>query len=402
MSYWITCTPVSFSGDESHFSRDTGLLCRGFQRAGCMSKVVMPGPAREDDQSDVIRTDFANLEDAEWWRTLKADGVVLYAWGLPRYTAIARAIKTAGCTLVLNLDTAGLMTPFVETKNFWRGVLDSSIQRRGPAGGRVLAVCRMLKASLPLLMDLPRLRHLQFADIIGAVSPIALDRIRRYAFLYGFKATASRIRLIVHPVSPDIQYGGVQKQKQLIAIGRWTRADWVKNPTLLIESLGMALERHQDYEAVIIGAYDDSVTAMLDRMPPATSSRIHISGRVPLNEIIDYLRRTRISICTSRSESFHIASAEALCAGSSIVGYRSPFLPALEYFASENSGSLGASATPDSIASAISSEIRAWEAGERDPVAISTVWGERLHADKVAARILSLATETKQGIPAHT
>ena len=57
---------------------------------------VMPGVRQPDDEADLIRTEYANLESAEWWRAHKLDGVVLYAWGRPRYRFIAKAIHEAG------------------------------------------------------------------------------------------------------------------------------------------------------------------------------------------------------------------------------------------------------------------------------------------------------------------
>lgn len=31
---WYTCTPVSFKGDHTFFSRDSGAFCKAFQRIG--------------------------------------------------------------------------------------------------------------------------------------------------------------------------------------------------------------------------------------------------------------------------------------------------------------------------------------------------------------------------------
>lgn len=99
---WYTCTPVAFGGGPDFFARDSGLLCRGFQQIGIESCAVMPGPKVPEDEPDLLRTDYANLESAVWWRGHQLDGVVLYAWGSPRYRFVAKAIHEAGIFLVLN------------------------------------------------------------------------------------------------------------------------------------------------------------------------------------------------------------------------------------------------------------------------------------------------------------
>ena len=71
-------------------------MCRGFQQLGIESKAVMPLPGRVGDEADLIRTEVANLESAEWWRRHGVDGVVLYAWGRPRFRKVAEAILKYG------------------------------------------------------------------------------------------------------------------------------------------------------------------------------------------------------------------------------------------------------------------------------------------------------------------
>lgn len=106
---WYTCTPVSFKGDHTFFSRDSGAFCKAFQRIGGVeSRAIMPTPAQEGDDPDLIRTEYANLKDAAWWKSLGIDGVILYAWGVGKYLPIARAIHDAGIFLVVYMDSSGL------------------------------------------------------------------------------------------------------------------------------------------------------------------------------------------------------------------------------------------------------------------------------------------------------
>jgi hypothetical protein len=112
ISRWFTCTPVAFGGGVDFFARDSGLMCRGLQAIGCESMAVMPGPPQDDDDSSLIRTDYGNLESPDWWKSQKLDGVVLYAWGSPKFRKVAEAIHQAGIFLVLNQDNGGLISPW--------------------------------------------------------------------------------------------------------------------------------------------------------------------------------------------------------------------------------------------------------------------------------------------------
>ena len=61
-----TCTPVSFSGGDNFFARDSGLFRKTLLSIGIENKSIVQLPHRE--------------------------GVILYSWGAPRYTVVARAI----------------------------------------------------------------------------------------------------------------------------------------------------------------------------------------------------------------------------------------------------------------------------------------------------------------------
>ncbi|MBR5774692.1 MAG: hypothetical protein IKY42_00320, partial [Bacteroidaceae bacterium] len=102
------CTHVSFAANEHFFIRDTGLISRTLQSMGIESKCIMPLPYHDSDQREgIIRTEYKNLKSVSWWKSLGIDAVVLYSWGAPKYTLIARAIHKAGIKLVLHLDTSG-------------------------------------------------------------------------------------------------------------------------------------------------------------------------------------------------------------------------------------------------------------------------------------------------------
>ncbi|MEY2914943.1 MAG: hypothetical protein RLZZ184_4252 [Cyanobacteriota bacterium] len=199
---WYTCTPVRFAGDRTFFARDSGLLCKGFQEIGIECKVIMPGPRMDCDQTeDLIRTDYRNLEDPEWWRSLGAEGVVLYGWGSGKYVKIVKAIKQADLYLVSNMDTTGILGVFNGFSEYgsslWRVSMGEATSK--PAGMLRYLLRFAYSATLAVFRnDIGRARHLKQADLIGAITPIGMERIRKVCRFLGGEVLANRVKLIPH------------------------------------------------------------------------------------------------------------------------------------------------------------------------------------------------------------
>ncbi len=126
---------------------------------------------------------------------------------------------------------------------------------------------------------------------------------------------------------------------------------------------------------------------------PEVRERVTLHGRKLPGEVVGLFDVAQVSYCPSAFESFHIASAEALCCGCSVVGGRSVSLASFEWFTGEGDGRLAASDDAEGHAGAILDELTAWSAGERDPGIISQRWSSRLHAPRVAEQVLGLFEE---------
>lgn len=391
---WLTCTPVRFKGDHTFFARDSGLLCKGFQEIGVACQAVMPGPPMEGDQvGDLIRTDYCNLEDSAWWRSLGVEGVVFYGWGSGRYVPIVRAIKQADIFLVTHMDTGGLFSIFNGVSELG-GALWRTTVRGGhaPVSGLVRFAARLAyAASIGVIRsDLPRLRHLRQADCIGTVSPIAVERVRKVCRGYGGKALAAKVRLISHPCPPYMSPDPlIARERLVVAIGRWDDVH-VKGTDLLLAATGLVCERDRKVVFEIYGPITDPMRQWHSSLAVNVQSHVRLAGRVPNTELRRALQRARVSLCTSLRESYHGASAEALCCGCSVVGPDVPEIPSMKWFTDGPFGQMAAR-SPDAMADAMLRELSAWDAGERNPATIGSHWGAVLHAPKVAARILELA-----------
>jgi glycosyltransferase involved in cell wall biosynthesis len=380
----FTCTPVAFGGGPDFFARDSGLFCRGFQSIGVESRAVMPGERSPDDLSDLTRTAFANLESAEWWRSHRLDGVVLYAWGSPRFRRVAQAIREAGVFLVLNQDSGGLVSPLAGFHG-WR-------KDQRSLSGSGLRYFRSLAKGLThglLVTDPLRAAHLRHGHIIACVSPRAAQHYQRLCWFYGGVDMVDRIRCLPHAVEPRFRFSGGKKERQVICVGRWE--DRIqKRPRLLMDTIGRLVAMDEDISVAIVGNPVDKLRNWHNGLPPQQKNRIKILGMITRDELVEALGVSRVFYSPSAFESFGIAAAEALCCGCSVVATESVSMASFEWFVSEESGRLSGIDDASGHADALAAELRVWDDGERNPARISEIWCSRLHADKVALKVVKL------------
>ena len=361
----FTCTPVAFHGNDFFFIRDTGLICMNLRKLGAESKAIMPLPFHEDDiREDIVRVPMEQLKSADWWRSLNLDGLVLYSWGAPRYTAIVRAIKKAGIRLVIHLDTNG---------DFF---LDAAPRRRSLA-------TRLKEAVTHPLIDILRARHLGYADVITCAEPVG-EAILQKTFYGGLKG---KFFPFACPVSPTMAYDGRPKDDRIIAIGRWDDV-YQKRPEMLMQTISALYERGSTAATDIYGNITDELRAWHATLPPETQAKVNLAGLVPNHMLFDVYNSAKVLLCPSLYESSHIVSGEALCCGASVVSACQPILLRdVVWYTTKDSGTVAKEDTPESLADAILEELRQWEQGHRAPSAIAAHWQPFFHADKVMERI---------------
>ena len=195
---WYTCTPVSFKGDHTFFSRDSGAFCKAFQRIGVESRAIMPTPAQEGDEPDLIRTEYANLEDPAWWKSLGIDGVILYAWGVGKYLPIARAIHDAGIFLVVYMDSSGLFFPWQYWLPIAKNMYTKDVFIHGKIKGSAFFLLRLLKQHTWNLASRGRRKHLDSGDMVTFPIPSALQSVADREWLYG-KSFVRKLALVPPP-----------------------------------------------------------------------------------------------------------------------------------------------------------------------------------------------------------
>lgn len=390
-----TCTPADFPADSQFFGRDTGLLCRGFQDAGVECVVVMPGKPRAEDPEDVIRCELQDLSDPSWWRDSKLNLVVLYAWGNPRYQTIAEAIRSAGIILVQNLDTEGIHIPYGNFKAWWSS-LSAKLLAPQYLHIRLRLLARGLRDWLPWIYERKRMGMIECCDKLALVSPPAANSITCYAAALGHFGISGKTLIAPHPVTSIMRPGGTKTAKVLV-VGRWRPADRAqKDPDLTMAVLEQFLKSCPDWSAEVVGSGGRGLETLTRKWNKDLRDRLTLTDALPRDRLAGLYQSSRILLCCSRFESFHIASAEALCCGSSIVVADHPLLASTAWFTTNDSGTIAAKRDIGSFVTALLHEKDLWEKGKRSPERIAENWIPILHADNVAKNILA-----KSGLNHH-
>ena len=365
----FTCTPFAFPADESFFTRDTGLLCRSLQALGAESRAVMPTPAQADDLADApyMRVPMRRLKSAAWWRAQRVDGVMLYSWGDPRYTGVARAIHGAGIRLVIHYDA--------------NCELHGHLKRPGGA------LKRLVNRAKDALINRMRAVHLGYADAI-TTTPANRD-----AFLhdpaYGEHIAGKCVEMPC-PVSSVFRTMDIERERLFVAVGKWS--DVVnKRPEMLMATLEAYLATTDAAELCdteVYGAPTPEMEAWHAALPPDMRRRVRLMGKVDHATLCRAYNRARACLCTSYAEGTHNASLEAHCCGCAVVCPNRPVhLCNVIWYTQEGGGTVSAEDTPESLAAALQAESAAWDAGLRDPAAICAAWRPKVLPERTLPRL---------------
>jgi glycosyltransferase involved in cell wall biosynthesis len=187
-----------------------------------------------------------------------------------------------------------------------------------------------------------------------------------------------------------MRYEGQQKRNRVICVARWLPQDWPeKGPALLLSTLSNFLKERPDYEAMIVGRGASLLRKATFYPRCLDGMALQLIDYLPNKELPPLLAESKISLCSSFHESFHISSFEAACCGCSIVALKSPDLPALQFLATTN-GTLALEEDSKSFNTALLTEAAKWDQEQRSPESTAHRWQVETHADNVAARAFRL------------
>ena len=333
---------------------------------GVESKNIMPLPWHDDDIRDdgyLIRTEMDNLCSSEWWRSLGIDGVVLYSWGAPRYTRIARAVHRAGIRLHVHLDGGDSLSLF--------------------SGG----ILRRVKQCVLMLMVA---RHLSYADVVTMGKPIAALFAKRLLLRSAIK---NKVVESACPVAEQCRYDGREKEDRILCVGRWSDENQ-KRSRFLMRTLELFYASPRRTETEIYGKLTDELEEWHRALPIEMQQRIKLVGYIDNAELWERFKAARSIVCPSRFEGSHNVSAEMLCCGGSVITTRRDQLLNVMWYTEKNSGIVAEEDTPEALATAIAEEMQLWNEGKRNPAAIAAAWHPSFHVPQLVKKIFPVVEES--------
>ena len=394
MSKWFTCAPARFEGTAAFFWRDSGLICRGLQELGYESKVVLPGPAFDGESSDILRATRTELESAEWWRSLKLEGVIMVAWARHRDTPIVRAIVSSGAKLVLHVDGNGSVYPLFDQvehlKTLWRA-------ERGTGCGLAARSLAFLNkavidgARLLIRHTYLRYRHLRYTTVASYQTPTSFEQAGRLCRLFGGRNHGVNLQLTGYPIPVKCRWDpAIPKEKRIIAIGNWEILRQ-KRANVLMEVCARIASIHPDLQIDIFGARTGALTRWHQSMEGDLQKRIHLHGFQPGEVVTLALQKAQVSFFPSAHEGGPQAMFEGLSCGVTTVSLDSPDLQGARWAAACHHGDLAARDSTEAYVAALDRALGKWGQGEYSPKGISEFWIPRTQVQSVIKIMLDAA-----------
>jgi glycosyltransferase involved in cell wall biosynthesis len=337
------------------------------------TEVGYPYPVR------TFRTE-QELTEPAYWRALDCQAVVIITWH--RMTPILHSLAGAGLRVLAIAESDGQLSPRFHSGATYQFMVLQQPTLRGQLGAAKhwfqrywlharqehQALIENTEAS-PLLAFAAEGAARVFCDLLQQLHAPHL---------------AERVRWLPYPVAAEFCRGPVAENRpdRVIAIGRWDAAQ--KHPQLLEATIRELLRSGSATEIWIVGKASHERFQALAR----TSRLVRLWGIQPRAELCQLMSQCRSVLITSRWESGPIVANEMLALGGTIVA--TP-LPSLHMVCSDHRwGRLSLAATGRSLADAVRSEMQAWEAGKRSPLAIAGHWRPLVSPAGVAAGILRM------------
>ncbi len=321
------------------------------------------------------------LERAETWRTLAADVAVGITWH--RMAPMLTAIRAAGTPVVAIADSDGQVGFAAHPRISWLRI--GAYQKNLAGRARALRYfCRRFIASSRRrdAEELEFVASTRASDrvVLGSQPAIACFR----SFLRQQRAgdLATRLREVPFAVPEAFCLRALAaKEDRVVAIGRWS--DPQKDASLLAGALAQFLARRRSTEVVIFGADAEAAFGPLARR----DTRLRLAGIQEPHIVAETLATSRAALFSSRWETGPHVATEALALGATLVAAPMPNLAGM--IDGGRFGTLADSRRPDALATALATELAAWDDGRRDAAAIAAHWRARLSPAAVGRDLLA-------------
>jgi glycosyltransferase involved in cell wall biosynthesis len=352
----------------------------GFRRLGhdpvivCTEEAAIGFP-----WADVQVPNLTALRDPELWSSLRLDTALVLTWlGMPD---VMSAIRAHVRYLVSLSDSDGV----VGVRVFPRQLLARMLVQQPQLLNRLRAAGWWFRQYLWAFKheDEPVRTSARLADRIVCYSPQAGRYLQAFFDYHQEPSLGERVLIAPYPLDDTFLDAPMptKRENHIVAIGRWD--DPQKDACLLSRAIARYLRAGGSWKFVLIGSNGEKPFRPLISAYPQV---VEYRGVVPQAEVADLLGRSQILLSTSRWESGPIVASEALVRGCSVIGPYS--VPSFCQFCRNGCGTSFADRAPQAVVTALTDEIKAWEAGRRDPARIAARWKEYFTPEVVCRRIL--------------
>lgn len=385
--------PIIYDGtEERYLQRDGARFAKHLVDQGHHAVKIIVDDKSGFDAPKSPLLDAARWEQwcsADYWKSFKADGILLYGGLDPRLEAVVDAISCAKIPVLLKMDSQNGVLPF--PKDFWRLLkkyYHVGRQRHNPLYSTILSLKSQTSRAIGYNNKFLR-RYLSKFDWITAETPYATNNTVSWLYSQHLPDAAKRTVLLPHPVPDEFNCfsENPKKKKQILAVA----SDWLnplKGGKVLGESLAIMLQSQSDYSAIVVGTNSDIVKNEALKKSPNSAERITAVPLRPSHELMPFYRESQIFVTPSGSESGPIVAFEAICCGCSLVF--PPELKQLNFCSDAGHGTIANKRTPRGIAKALVKESEAWTMGARNSVEISKTWTKIFHTSNASRQLLKL------------
>ncbi len=355
----------------------------GVKELGHEAAVVCVRPYGEGFKGPVISAETSeDLRDEAFWRKIGADAAIMVTWH--RMSAELEALRRAGIRVAALSDTDGRVgfRPF----GGYSLMLTLAPHRGGFARARALFgwILERAKASVRgSWEEREAVLSTSLSKLVAIGHSEGVRNFHRFLSFHGAGTLAEGVVEIPFTIGESFFQCSVPEAKsnRITAVGRWD--SWQKNARLLATALGLLVRERPDTEIHILGRGAESQFASL----PALCSGLVIRGEVGQADVAECLATSRSIVFSSRWEGCPHAALEALALGATVIG--TP-LPSLRSWAEDGRfGTVASRSRPADLANAMLKEMTAWDSNQRDPIAISQHWRNRLAPRAVCGALLA-------------
>ena len=369
------------------WSVDWHEYCGGLDELGVSSHILALSISKTraepiTSRGFVERLDRQRMTDPKFWRVRSGQYLLVNGY---INIQVYRAMSRTGCAVLALQDTAGDIDP-------WRhlySIYHRSLADEPSAVERARAAWLVAKRAVFLRVREMRDTRERFASVGRMVvqTEVARDRWVKYLRRVGVASPGAKITAVPRPLRPRVLQDDVVglRAERVMAVGRWPLRQ--KNVGLLLRAW-RAVERHrQRAELILIGEGAGAALARYGRR----LKRVMPLESISAEELAKLYATSRVCAVSSRWESYHQVSFEALANGCTVAGV--PGIPIDEILRFSDHGTRAIHATAGALAAAVLAELARWDAGEHVPQEVATFWRGRCNRATVCQHLLDLLPE---------